>query len=119
MNGASISVIVASYNGARFITAAIESVLKQSHEADRIIVVDDGSKDNSLDVIEGLRARHAAKLSVYTHRDRENKGIAATYLLGMSKADGTYVTVKVDSSFKVTGTDSGFGGPGPNGPPHP
>jgi hypothetical protein len=38
----------------------------------------------------------------------------AAYEAHMKKADGTYVTLKFDSSFKVTSTDSGFGG-GPGG----
>jgi hypothetical protein len=39
----------------------------------------------------------------------------AAYEAHMQKADGSYVTVKFDSAFKVIGTDSGFGG-GPAGP---
>jgi len=38
----------------------------------------------------------------------------ATYEVHMKKTDGTYVTVELDSSFKVTGTETGFG-PGPAG----
>jgi hypothetical protein len=36
----------------------------------------------------------------------------AVYEAHMQKADGTFVTVKFDKSFTVTGTDAGFGGPG-------
>ena len=42
----------------------------------------------------------------------------ATYEVHMKKADGTYVTVQLDASFKVTGTVSGFG-LGPAGSPPP
>jgi len=40
----------------------------------------------------------------------------AAYEAHMRKADGTYVTVKFDRNFTVTGTDRGFGGPGPGAP---
>lgn len=49
--------------------------------------------------------------------ETDNEG--SPYEAHVQKADGSYVTVKVDSSFKVTSTEDGFGrGPGgPGGPP--
>lgn len=46
----------------------------------------------------------------------ETDSQGSPYEAHVKKADGTYVTVKVDSSFKVTTTESGFGR-GPGGPP--
>ena len=43
-----ISVIVTSYNYARFITETLNSILAQTYKNYEIIVVDDGSKDDSL-----------------------------------------------------------------------
>ena len=40
---------------------------------------------------------------------------AGTYEAHLKKSDGTEVTVLMDSSFKVTSTVDGFGGPGPQG----
>jgi hypothetical protein len=45
--------------------------------------------------------------------ETDNEG--SPYEAHVRKSDGTYVTVKVDSSFKVTSTEDGFG-PGPGGP---
>jgi hypothetical protein len=42
----------------------------------------------------------------------ETDSDGAAYEAHMQKADGTFVTVKFDKSFTVTGTDAGFGGPG-------
>ena len=39
------------------------------------------------------------------------------YEAHMQKADGSFVTVRLDKDFKVTGTETGFGGPGPGAPP--
>jgi hypothetical protein len=45
----------------------------------------------------------------------ETDSDGATYEAHMKKADGSFVTVKLDKSFKVTSTVAGFGGPGPRG----
>jgi hypothetical protein len=52
----------------------------------------------------------------------ETDSAGSPYEAHVQKSDGTYVTVKVNSSFKVTSTESGFGagpggGHGPGGPP--
>ena len=46
-----LAVVIPSYNHAHFIGKAIDSCLKQSRKPDRIVIVDDGSTDNSLEVI--------------------------------------------------------------------
>ena len=46
----------------------------------------------------------------------ETDSDGAAYEAHMQKADGTFVTVKFDKDFNVTGTDQGFGGPGPGAP---
>lgn len=47
-----ISVVIPAYNREKFISRAIESVLNQTHKVDEIIVVDDGSLDNTLEVLD-------------------------------------------------------------------
>jgi hypothetical protein len=49
----------------------------------------------------------------------ETDSAGAAYEAHLRKADGSYVTVKMNGSFTVTATDSGFGGPGPGAPPAP
>lgn len=63
-----VAVIIPVYNHARFIGEALESVLSQTRKPDRVIVIDDGSKDDSLAVMEPFKARGVEV------RGRENRG---------------------------------------------
>ena len=57
MNNLSCAVVITSYNKAVFVSATIESALAQDYPKTKIVVIDDGSKDNSLAVIERYRGR--------------------------------------------------------------
>ncbi|MCB1227071.1 MAG: glycosyltransferase family 2 protein [Verrucomicrobiales bacterium] len=63
-----LAVVIPVYNHAAYIGEALESVLSQSRRPDRVLVIDDGSKDDSLAVMEPFRAR-----GVEIH-GRENRG---------------------------------------------
>ena len=52
-----IAVIIPVYNHARYVGEALESVLGQTRKPDRVIVIDDGSKDNSVDVLRSFSNR--------------------------------------------------------------
>lgn len=84
-----ISVIVTSYNYARFITETLNSILAQTYKNYEIIVVDDGSKDDSLEVIKQYVDKHE-NVFLYIHPNHENKGLSATVRLGIEKAKGEY-----------------------------
>ncbi len=81
-----ISVIVPVYNGERYIAEAIESVAMQSYEPLEIIVVDDGSTDNTGDVVRGLEVR--LRESVIRYERQENSGAASARNRGVEMAGG-------------------------------
>lgn len=85
-----ISVIVTSYNYEKFIGQALTSICKQTYKNFEIIVVDDGSKDGSLNIINQFAQKYSF-ISVYTHENNENKGIIHSIKLAISKAHGDYV----------------------------
>ena len=50
MNKPLVSIVIASYNYGSFLAEAIESALRQTHEPVEVVVVDDGSSDDSVEV---------------------------------------------------------------------
>ena len=85
-----VSIITASYNYAKYIGKTIESVINQTFSDWEMLVVDDGSKDNSVDVInEYVQKDNRVKL--LTHYNNENKGLVETLKSGISNAQGEYI----------------------------
>ncbi len=82
-NKALVSVIIPTYNRANLVSRAIESALGQTYPHKQIIVVDDGSSDNTSDVV-----RHYPDV-VYVYRP--NGGQAAARSTGLEKATGVYI----------------------------
>lgn len=78
-----VSVIIPTYNRARLIPEAIESVLAQSFRDFEIIVVDDGSTDNTAQVVSGLPVKYLRQ---------ENQGAPAARNKGLKVAQGEYLT---------------------------
>lgn len=85
-----LSIITASYNYEKYIKETIESVLAQSSPDWELIVVDDGSKDESVAVIEEY-CRKDNRIKLYTHENNINKGLCETIKLGISKCSGDYI----------------------------
>jgi glycosyltransferase involved in cell wall biosynthesis len=79
------SVIIPTYNRAQFIENTIRSVLNQSEQNFEIIVVDDGSTDNTEDIVSQIRS---ARISYYKIKNSE-RGAARNFGAGVAK--GTYL----------------------------
>ena len=79
-----VSIIIPVYNGAKYISAAIESVVSQTYKHYEIIVIDDGSTD---DTRQQLHPYHEQIRYVY----QENKGSAAARNLGIKLAKGELI----------------------------
>ena len=78
-----VSVIIPAYNGDRFLGSAIDSVLQQTYQDYEIIVVDDGSTDNTAQV--------AQQYSDIRYFCQTNQGVAASRNLGLAAAMGDYI----------------------------
>src|SRR3712207_3632077 len=78
----SVTVVIPCYNQAHFLGEAIESVLAQSYPNFEIIVVDDGSTDNTSEVASGYPSEKVRLLR------QENKGQGAARNLGLRQSRG-------------------------------
>ena len=97
------SIVIPLYNKANFILATLKSVSDQTFENYEIIVINDGSTDESLSKIEALKL---PKLSIH---NQENKGLSAARNRGVTLARGQYVALlDADDIWKPTYLKSMF-----------
>ncbi len=82
-----ISVIMPVYNVARYVAAAIQSVLDQSFKDFELIIVDDGGADSSLAICRGFDDPRIRIVS------QSNRGLAGARNTGIMQARGTYIAL--------------------------
>lgn len=82
-----VSIIVPIYNAEKYISACIESALKQTYKNIELVLVNDGSPDNSLQIAESY-AKENKNIILYS---TENGGVSAARNLGLSLANGEYI----------------------------
>lgn len=83
-----VSVIIPSYNHAIYIAETIRSVVAQDYANLELIVIDDGSKDNSIEIIEKILRQYDRRFIRCTFRHRPNKGLSATLNEGLAWSRG-------------------------------
>ncbi len=79
-----VSIIIPVYNGERFIKSALESVYRQSYRSFEVIIIDDGSEDDSISIIRSF----SDPIRIY---HQKNQGAAAARNKGISEAKGKYI----------------------------
>ena len=102
-----VSAIILTYNRANLIEKAIKSVLKQTYQDFEIIVVDDGSTDNTGEIIRGFKDKRVKYIKKY----KENKGSSVARNIGIKVARGKYIALldsddewlpeKLDKQIKI------------------
>jgi|GEM_PF-3057824 len=85
-----ISVIITNYNYDQYITRAIESVLAQTYSNIELVIINDGSTDDSDEVIKNVIAKNPGRNIKYV--TRENKGVVYTRNQGIDLAEGEYIS---------------------------
>jgi len=85
-NKIKFSIIIPTYNRSSFIKRSIESVLHQTYSDFELIVVDDGSTDNTEEIVKSIADTRVQ----YYKKENEERGAARNY--GCSKAKGNYIT---------------------------
>lgn len=84
-----VSIIIPVYNSAKYLSECLDSIIQQSYADIEIICVNDGSKDNSLDILNEY-ADKDARIKIFT-KENEGKGAASARNTGLDNATGDYV----------------------------
>lgn len=84
------SVIIPVYNCDRFIAETVESVQRQTIQELEIIIIDDCSTDNSLEIIKKI-AEHDERIKIF--QNEINSGVAQTRNKGIELSSGAYITL--------------------------
>lgn len=81
-----ISVIAPCYNAERYLEQALKSIYAQDYPNIEVIIVDDGSTDRSIEMLQALQPQYGFRLVT-----QANKGVSGALNTGLALANGTYV----------------------------
>nr|WP_314213828.1 glycosyltransferase [Pseudarthrobacter equi] len=93
-----VSVCMATYNGQEYVAEQIQSILSQLSPEDELIVVDDASKDSTLDVVRRIEDPRIVLLP-----SAENKGYVASFEKAVSASRGEYIMLSDQDDIWLPG----------------
>ncbi len=88
-----VSVVICFYNEEKFLEEAISSVLKQNYTNWELLMVDDGSTDNSINIALNYADKYANKIFYCVHDGHSNRGLSASRNLGIRKSKGSLIAL--------------------------
>jgi len=98
-----ISVIIPVYNTAEWLERCFVSIIKQMYSNNKIecIFVDDGSTDNSVEILQKLIENYDGKITFKIVKHKENAGLSQTRNTGVENASGEYIFF-MDADDEIT-----------------
>ena len=90
MNEELVCLLLICYNGSKFLPKSLDAILNQTYKHLKIIYVNDGSTDNSLEVLESYIPIFKKNNMEYVIVSQENKGQAAAINAGLKYISGKY-----------------------------
>jgi glycosyltransferase involved in cell wall biosynthesis len=88
-----VSILVGFFNAERFLEETIASVFSQTFEDWELILVDDGSSDDSSRIAQRYAAEYPVKIHYLTHAGHKNLGVCASRNLALSRAQGRFIAI--------------------------
>lgn len=98
-----VSFIVPAYNHARYIGLCLDRIAAEPYPAKELVIIDDGSTDDTRKVIEAWIARHRELLPI-RFRSRANRGLTATLNELISDSAGQYLRLCASDDYVVPGS---------------
>ncbi|HEY6328701.1 MAG TPA: glycosyltransferase, partial [Blastocatellia bacterium] len=86
-----VSIIVGCYNQSRFVVETLESIKAQTYKSTQLIIFDDSSSDNSVEIIEDWLRKNGIDCIFIRHQ--ENKGVCKSLNEALAVATGKYVSM--------------------------
>lgn len=90
LNQPLVSMMIPSFNHGQYVQACIESIIAQDYANIELIIIDDGSTDDSVQKIESMVPACMARFARFEFRSRPNKGLAATINEALEWSRGKY-----------------------------
>lgn len=89
MKECAVSVVIPVYNAEKYLNKCLDSLMQQSFQNFEVIIVNDGSTDNSLNILEQYKKEYPEKIQVYT---KENGGQSSARNMALLYVQGEYTT---------------------------
>ncbi len=86
-----ISVIIPAFNVEKFLRKTVESILTVDLESIEVVIIDDGSEDNTWAIAQNLAGLLPQRIRVYQHDQGRNRGVSASRNLGIAKSKGKLI----------------------------
>lgn len=83
-----VSLLVVTYNHSQWVEETLNSFLQQTYDNIQLIIIDDCSTDNTVDIIEAWVSKHSAPCTFIAHKT--NQGVCKTYNEGVKLCEGKY-----------------------------
>jgi len=87
-NNPMVSVAMASYNGGKYISEQLDSIISQTYTNIEIVIVDDGSSDNTINIIKDYQAQYPF---IFLFLNERNKGVTKTFERAVAESKGAFI----------------------------
>lgn len=83
-----VSICIPTYNGSRYLTETLDSCVNQTYKNFEIVICDDGSTDDTLDIIQRYKAQYS---NIHLHINEKNQGLVGNWKRCIEKANGDWI----------------------------
>lgn len=96
-----VSIVIPCYNHENFVQDCIQSVIDQTYENIELIIIDDGSKDHSVERIQKMVQKCKERFVRFEFRSRPNKGLSATLNEAIKWCKGGYFSIIASDDLMI------------------
>ena len=84
-----VAIIMTTYNGEKFVGEQIDSILGSTYQDFELFIYDDGSKDNTMSILQEYEGRYPGK--VHAYQNERNMGVTSNFLHALNRTTTDYV----------------------------